>query len=88
MGRHRGAFRDLGWGVSNSPNPWKQGSAKRVVRALDLSNVQDADPPAPEPPAETFASGRDERQDGAQAAATDPCSPVCPRATSSTTASR
>lgn len=74
MGRHRGAFRDLGWGVSNSPNPWKQGSAKRVVRALDLSNVQDAEPPAAESASDAFASGRenDGRQDGACAAAMAP----------------
>ena len=46
MGRHRSSLRDLGWGVSNSPNPWKQGSAKRVVRGIDFSNVQED---APEP---------------------------------------
>mgnify|MGYP001486044142 CR=1 FL=1 len=40
MGRHRSSLRDLGWGVSNSPNPWKQGSAKRVVRTLDYSNAE------------------------------------------------
>ena len=39
MGRHRSTLRELGWGASNSPNPWKQGSAKRVVRTLDYSNV-------------------------------------------------
>ena len=39
MGRHRSTLRDLGWGVSNSPNPWKQGSAKRVVRTLDYSQA-------------------------------------------------
>ena len=39
MGRHKSSLRELGWGVSNSPNPWKQGSAKRVVRTLDYSNV-------------------------------------------------
>jgi hypothetical protein len=48
MGRHRSSLRDLGWGVSNSPNPWKQGSAKRVVRGIDFSNVQED---APEPAA-------------------------------------
>lgn len=40
MGRHRSTLRDLGWSSSNSPNPWKQGSAKRVVRALDYSTVE------------------------------------------------
>ena len=40
MGRHRSSLRDLGWGVSNSPNPWKQGSAKRVVRTLDYSQAE------------------------------------------------
>lgn len=40
MGRHRSTMRELGWGASNSPNPWKQGSAKRVVRTLDYSNVE------------------------------------------------
>ena len=40
MGRHKSSLRELGWGVSNSPNPWKQGSAKRVVRTLDYSNVE------------------------------------------------
>ena len=41
MGRHRSTLRELGWGVSNaSPNPWKQGSAKRVVRTLDYSNAE------------------------------------------------
>ena len=40
MGRHRSTLRELGWGVSNSPNPWKQGSAKRVVRTLDYSQAE------------------------------------------------
>ena len=35
MGRHRSTLASL----TNSPNPWKHGSAKRVVRALDYSNV-------------------------------------------------
>ena len=51
MGRHRSTLRELGWGVSNSPNPWKQGSAKRVVRTLDYSQAEIEDPPpAAEPP--------------------------------------
>jgi len=29
----------MGWGASNSPNPWKHGSAKRVVRALDYGPI-------------------------------------------------
>ena len=41
MGRHRSTLRELGWGASNSPNPWKQGSAKRVVRTLDYSQAED-----------------------------------------------
>ena len=57
MGRHRSSLRDLGWGVSNSPNPWKQGSAKRVVRALDMSNVHDVAEPAPEPATVPAAAG-------------------------------
>jgi len=57
MGRHRSTLRDLGWAANNSPNPWKQGSAKRVVRALDYSNVELDEPPiksapAPAPPAQ------------------------------------
>ena len=43
MGRHRSTLRELGWGVSNSPNPWKQGSAKRVVRTLDYSQAEVVD---------------------------------------------
>ena len=39
MGRHKSSLRELGWAANNSPNPWKQGSAKRVVRTLDYSNV-------------------------------------------------
>jgi hypothetical protein len=49
MGRHRSTLRDLGWGTSNSPNPWKQGSAKRVVRTLDYSQAEVDDAlPVPE----------------------------------------
>ena len=48
MGRHRSTLRELGWGVSNSPNPWKQGSAKRVVRTLDYSQAE-IDEPVTEP---------------------------------------
>ena len=44
MGRHRSTLRDLGWGAANSPNPWKHGSAKRVVRALDYGNIE-VEPP-------------------------------------------
>ena len=55
MGRHRSTLRELGWGVSNSPNPWKQGSAKRVVRTLDYSNVEVDDPPKEEEPAQPDA---------------------------------
>ncbi|KAL3893845.1 MAG: hypothetical protein SGPRY_013978, partial [Prymnesium sp.] len=40
MGRHKSTLRDLGWSACNSPNPWKQGSAKRVVRTLDYSHVE------------------------------------------------
>ncbi|KAL1507667.1 hypothetical protein AB1Y20_007283 [Prymnesium parvum] len=41
MGRHKSSLRELGWSAANSsPNPWKQGSAKRVVRTLDYSNVE------------------------------------------------
>lgn len=40
MGRHKSSLRELGWSAGNSPNPWKQGSAKRVVRALDYSSVE------------------------------------------------
>eukprot|EP00962_Isochrysis_galbana_P057456 scaffold29823_cov129-Isochrysis_galbana.AAC.5 len=39
MGRHRSTLRDLGWATSNSPNPWKLGSAKRIVRALDYGSI-------------------------------------------------
>ena len=59
MGRHRSTLRELGWGVSNSPNPWKQGSAKRVVRALDYSNVEvEPEAPAPEPASSAQAGER------------------------------
>ena len=73
MGRHRSTLRDLGWGASNSPNPWKQGSAKRVVRALDYSNIEldepgQSAPPAAHPPpaAQPAAADRMQRlqQDG------------------------
>lgn len=47
MGRHRSTLRELGWGISNSPNPWKQGSAKRVVRTLDYSQAELDDEQAP-----------------------------------------
>ncbi|EOD12931.1 hypothetical protein EMIHUDRAFT_213184 [Emiliania huxleyi CCMP1516] len=40
MGRHRSTLRDLGWSAGNSPNPWKHGSAKRVVRALDYGSIE------------------------------------------------
>ena len=50
MGRHRSTLRDLGWGVSNSPNPWKQGTAKRVVRTLDYGGIEVEEPPLPEAP--------------------------------------
>ena len=40
MGRHKSSLRELGWAASNSPNPWKHGSAKRVVRTLDYSNIE------------------------------------------------
>ena len=33
-GRHRSSLRDLGLSGANSPNPYKHGSAKRVVRVL------------------------------------------------------
>lgn len=46
MGRHRSTLRDLGWAASNSPNPWKQGSAKRVVRTLDFQAEADECAPA------------------------------------------
>ena len=53
-------MRDLGWGISNSPNPWKQGSAKRVVRALDYSNVhEDAAEAAPAPAAQAWEGGQE-----------------------------
>ena len=52
MGRHRSSLRDLGWNVSNSPNPWKQGSAKRVVRTLDYSAAEVVDDVPTEPLAE------------------------------------
>jgi len=55
MGRHRSTLRDLGWGASNSPNPWKQGSAKRVVRTLDYSQAE-LDDVAVEPAAEPRAA--------------------------------
>lgn len=44
MGRHRSTLRELGWGISNSPNPFKQGSAKRVVRTLDYSAAENEEP--------------------------------------------
>lgn len=73
MGRHRSTLRDLGWGASNSPNPWKQGSAKRVVRTLDYSQAELDDvavEPAAEPRAAQQENTFDERlhqlqQDGA-----------------------
>ena len=46
-------LRELGWGVSNSPNPWKHGSAKRVVRTLDYSQAE-IDEPASEPVTEVL----------------------------------
>ncbi len=46
MGRHRSTLKELGLGANNSPNPWKHGSAKRVVRALDYGT---AEPPPPKP---------------------------------------
>ena len=53
-------MRDLGWGISNSPNPWKQGSAKRVVRALDYSNVhEDAAEVAPAPAVQAWEGGQE-----------------------------
>ena len=53
-------MRDLGWGISNSPNPWKQGSAKRVVRALDYSNVhEDAAEAAPAPTVQAWEGGQE-----------------------------
>ena len=57
MGRHRSSLRDLGWGVSNSPNPWKQGSAKRVVRTKDGAHDLDAEGKAP-----IFAPGSGRRE--------------------------
>ena len=45
MGRHRTAMGNLGWDARNSPNPWKQGSAKRVVRTLDYSAAEIEDVP-------------------------------------------
>lgn len=73
MGRHRSTLRELGWGVSNSPNPWKQGSAKRVVRTLDYSQAE-LDEPAAAPAPAAAAADIDERltqlqQDGARARA-------------------
>ena len=60
MGRHRSSLRDLGWGISNSPNPWKQGSAKRVVRALDYSNVhEDAAEAVPAPAIHAWEGGQE-----------------------------
>jgi hypothetical protein len=59
MGRHRSTLRDLGWGVSNSPNPWKQGSAKRVVRTLDYSQAE-LDEVTVEPVAEPSAAAAPE----------------------------
>ena len=51
MGRHRSTLRELGWGATNnSPNPWKQGSAKRVVRTLDYSQAEIDEPGAIEAP--------------------------------------
>ena len=41
-GRHRSSLRDLGLSGANSPNPYKHGSAKRVVRVLDYSGSEDA----------------------------------------------
>ena len=62
MGRHRSTLRELGWGVSNSPNPWKQGSAKRVVRTLDYSAAEVDDPPVAEPlPDSQQAGGLDDK---------------------------
>ena len=62
MGRHRSTLRELGWGVSNSPNPWKQGSAKRVVRTLDYSAAEVDDPPVAEPlPDSQQAAGLDDK---------------------------
>ena len=70
MGRHRSTLRELGWGVSNSPNPWKQGSAKRVVRTLDYSQADMDEPPpaaAEPPPAERDEKLQQLQQDGARA---------------------
>ena len=56
MGRHRSSLRDLGWNVNNSPNPWKQGSAKRVVRTLDYSAADVVDDVPTEPLVESHAA--------------------------------
>ena len=64
MGRHRSTLRELGWGISNSPNPWKQGSAKRVVRTLDYS-AADIDEPVPELPSNVEAAAVASQQQAA-----------------------
>jgi chromosome segregation ATPase len=69
MGRHRSTLRELGWGLSNSPNPWKQGSAKRVVRTLDYSaaEVDEATAePMTEQQATSSAADDKQQQDGRQ----------------------
>ena len=75
MGRHRSTLRELGWGVSNSPNPWKQGSAKRVVRTLDYSQAE-LDEPAAVDAAAASANVDDKlaqlQQDGAHARTVEP----------------
>jgi hypothetical protein len=38
-GRYRSRLR-IGWGISNSPNPWKQGSAKLAVRKLEFTQAE------------------------------------------------
>ena len=76
MGRHRSTLRELGWGASNSPNPWKQGSAKRVVRTLDYSAAELDDDEntvlpssMPQPAAEQQPQQQQQQQPGAGGAA-------------------
>ena len=89
MGRHRSTLRDLGWNASNSPNPWKQGSAKRVVRTLDYSNVEvdevsHVEPPAAAPAERNWEDRMQQLQsDGATSLRRPPPTPPAPR--SSTT---